>query len=172
MEGSRHRRPDTEALREQQPASRRLGADDDPERPWDETAKLAADWIWQRSEIEGESPLLVTNTFQNARGIDVLEEIARSGGQATPQGTEHFNRGPVLAYVPTERTLELALNLAHGYSLVVVETDSFPLSEWAAAAGATNLLDGSTSVSALDSDVVHALDRAFFRRPERPDGVA
>lgn len=136
--------------------------DDDPERPWDEAAELAADWIWQRSEIEGEPPLLVTNTLQNARGIAVLEEIVRSRGQATPQGKERFNLGPVLAYVPTERTLELALNLARGYSLAVVETESFPLSEWAAAVGAINLLDGSTSTSTLDTDVADALDRAIF----------
>jgi hypothetical protein len=37
--------------------------DDDPERPWDEAAELAADWIWERSEVEGAKPLLVTNTF-------------------------------------------------------------------------------------------------------------
>ena len=98
--------------------------DDDPERPWDEAAELAADWIWQRSEIEDQAPRLVTNSFQNARGIGVLEDIVRTGGQTTPQGKDRFSRGPVLAYVPTERTLELALNLARGYSRAVVETDS------------------------------------------------
>jgi len=136
--------------------------DNDPTRPWSEAAELAADWVWQRSKIEGKSPLLVTNTFQNARGMGALEEIAKSGGQATPQGKKRFSHGPVLAYVPVERTLELALDLARGYSLVVVETDVFPLSEWAAAVGAVNLLDGSTSASALDADVSEALDRAIF----------
>lgn len=134
--------------------------DDDPERPWDEAADLAADWIWERSEIEGVTPLLVTNTFQNAVGIDCLEEIAREGGQATPQGKQRFDRGPVLAYVPDERTLKLALNLARGYSLAVVETVSFPLAEWAAGAGAVNLLDGSTSSSSLPDDVKVDLDHA------------
>ena len=136
--------------------------DDDPERPWDEAADLAADWIWERSEIEGVTPLLVTNTFQNAVGIDCLEEIAREGGQATPQGKQRFDRGPVLAYVPDERTLKLALNLARGYSLAVVETVSFPLAEWAAGAGAVNLLDGSTSSSSLPDDVKADLDHAVF----------
>ena len=136
--------------------------DDDPERPWDEAADLAADWIWERSEIEGVTPLLVTNTFQNAVGIDCLEEIAREGGQATPQGKQRFDRGPVLAYVPDERTLKLALNIARGYSLAVVETVSFPLAEWAAGAGAVNLLDGSTSSSSLPDDVKADLDHAVF----------
>jgi hypothetical protein len=37
--------------------------DDAPERPWEEAADLAADWIWERSRVEGIKPLLVTNTF-------------------------------------------------------------------------------------------------------------
>jgi hypothetical protein len=136
--------------------------DDDPERPWDEAADLAADWIWERSEVEGVTPLLVTSTFQNAVGIDCLEEIARNGGQATPQGKQRFDRGPVLAYVPDERSLKFALNLAHGHSLAVVESVSFPLAEWAAGAGAINLLDGSTSSSSLPDDVKADLDHAAF----------
>ncbi|GAB3540292.1 hypothetical protein GCM10027403_29850 [Arthrobacter tecti] len=136
--------------------------DDDPERPWDEAAELATDWIRERSEAEGVKVLLVTNTFQNARGIESLEQIAREGGQATPQGKERFERGPVLAYVPDERTLKLALNLARGYSLAVVETVSFPLAEWASDSGAINLLDGSTNASNLSDDVKADLDHALF----------
>jgi hypothetical protein len=136
--------------------------DDDPERPWDEAAELAATWIWERSEVEGVTPLLVTNTFQNALGIDCLEEIAEKGGQATPQGKQRLNRGPVLAYVPYERTLKLALDLARGYSLAIVETGSFPLAEWAAGAGAINLLDGGTSSSNMPDDVRVDLDRTVF----------
>ncbi|MGX5769756.1 hypothetical protein ACWKWN_03280 [Microbacterium trichothecenolyticum] len=32
--------------------------DDDPKRPWEEAADLAAAWIWARSEIEGVLPLV------------------------------------------------------------------------------------------------------------------
>lgn len=136
--------------------------DDDPERPWDEAADLAANWIWERSEVEGVKPLLVTNTFQNARGIESLEEIAREGGQATPQGKERFDRRPALAYVPDERTLKLALHLARGYSLAVVETVSLPLAEWGAGADAINLLHGSTNAGGLSDDVKSDLDHAVF----------
>ena len=136
--------------------------DDDPQRPWDEAADLAATWIWERSEIEGFPPLLVTNTFQNAAGIRSLTEIAQHGGQATPQGKERFDRGPAIAYVPIERTLDLALDLARGYSLVVVETESFPLAEWAAAAGAINLLDGIVSSSSIPAEALQDLDHAVF----------
>lgn len=136
--------------------------DDDPQRPWEDAADLAADWIWERSGIEGVPPLLVTNTFQNAVGIDCLEEIARKGGQATPQGKQRFDRGPVLAYVPDERTLKLALDLARGHSLAVVETVRFPLAEWAAGAEAISLLDGTTSSSGIPEDVRSDLDHAVF----------
>lgn len=136
--------------------------DDDPQRPWEDAAGLASDWIWERSRIEGVFPLLVTNTFHNAVGIDCLEEIARKGGQATPQGKQRFDRGPVLAYVPDERTLKLALDLARGHSLAVVETVRFPLAEWAAGAEAISLLDGTTSSSSIPEDVKADLDHAVF----------
>lgn len=136
--------------------------DDNPERPWDEAAGLAADWIWERSETEGVEPLLVTNTLQNAWGIERLEEIIQAGGQATPQSKKRFDRGPVLAYVPDERTLNLALDLARGYSIAVVETVSFPLAEWAAGVGAVNLLDGSASAGNLSDVVIADLDHAVF----------
>lgn len=135
--------------------------DDDPERSWGEAADLAADWIRERSGVEGVPPLLVTNTFQNARGIESLTEIAR-GGQATPQGKKEFDPGPVLAYVPDERALDLALSLARGFSLAVVETKRCPLAEWAAAAGAVNLLDGGLTVTEIPDDVRSDLDHVIF----------
>jgi len=136
--------------------------DDDPSRPWDEAAGLAAEWIWSRSEEEGVKPLLVTNSLKNASGIACLEEIARDGGQSTPQSRGKFERGPVLAYAPDERTFELALNLARNYSLAVVETVNFPLAEWAASSEAINLLDGSTSASSVPDEVKADLDHAVF----------
>jgi len=136
--------------------------DDDPTRPWDEAADLAADWIWERSEIEGVLPMLVTNTFQNGVGIASLSEISTQGGQATPQSKGRFDPGPVLAYVPTERTVNLALDLAREHSLVVVETDSFPLREWASAAGALNLISGALNSTTIPADVASDLDRAIL----------
>ncbi len=136
--------------------------DDDAQRPWEEAADLAAEWIWERSDEEGAEPLLVTNTFQNGRGIRSLSEIAGRGGHATPQGKERYNAGPVLAYVPDARTLNFALGLAHGYSLAVVESTRFPLAEWAAGADAINLIDGRASQSSIPDDVRKDLDRAVF----------
>lgn len=136
--------------------------DDDPERPWEDAADLAAAWTWHRSDIEGVKPILVTNTLQNAVGIESLHAIARAGGQATPQGERRFDRGPVLAFAPLDRTLKLALDLARGSSLAVVESVRFPLAEWAAGAEAINLLDGRTTSSSLPNDVKADLDSAVF----------
>lgn len=136
--------------------------DDDPHRPWDDAAALAAEWIWERSEVEGVPPLLVTNTLKSGTFMPVLDEIARAGGHAAPLGKDRFDRGPVLAYVPVEKTLRYAMDLARGYSLAVVETTSFPIAEWASGAAAVNLLDGSTSTSSIPDDVKHDLDSAIF----------
>lgn len=135
--------------------------DNDPERPWEDAADLAAEWIWQRSTEEDAAPLLVTNTFQNGRGIRSLQKVAQEGGHASPQGRDRFDAGPVLAYVADARTLDFSLDLAHGYSLVVVESVSFPLAEWAAGASALNLLDGTTTGSAIPEDVKQDLDFAI-----------
>lgn len=135
--------------------------DDDPERPWDEAADLAAEWIWARAEEEGKQPMLVTNTFQNGFGIASLNEITGAGRQATPRSRGRFEPGPVLAYVPVEKALDLALDLARESSLVVVETINFPVSEWAAAIGAFDLIHGLVSLSAIPDDVRADLEHAI-----------
>ncbi|MCJ1709551.1 hypothetical protein [Microbacterium sp. VKM Ac-2923] len=123
---------------------------DDHDRPWEEAANLASEWIWQRSQEEETLPLLVTSTLQNGRDIQSLVEIAVTCGHATPRGKQRFIVGPVIAYLPDARTLDLATGLAYMHSLVVVETARFPLLDWATGAGAVNLLDmqSTTSVTA------------------------
>lgn len=137
--------------------------DDDPHRPWDDAAELAAQWIWERSDIENEPPLLVTNALASAQGIASLEDIARAGGHTTPQSrNRRFTPRPVLAYVPDPRSLRLAIDLARGHSLAIVEGSLFPLAEWAAAADAINLLTGRQSATDLDARVRKDLDLVIF----------
>jgi hypothetical protein len=122
---------------------------DDRDHSWEDAAKLAAAWIWERSRIEGVQPCLVTSTLQNARGISSLKEIAEAGGQVTPRSKSQPDHRPVLAYLPNEDALKLALDLARGYSLAIVETIGFPIAEWAAGSGAIHRLDGSTCQGGL-----------------------
>lgn len=137
--------------------------DDDPHRDRADAAELAADWIWQRSEIEGAAPVLVTNTQRaGGFGIDSLDEIARAGGYTTPRSRTRLDRAPVLVFVPYEQSLQCAMDQARGFSLVAVETKGFVLAEWAAGADAVNLLTDETSTSAIPDDARKDLDSAMF----------
>jgi hypothetical protein len=137
--------------------------DDDPERPWEDAISLAAQWLWKRSEAEGMPPLLVTNA-KNAAGWGYVDfdEIIRAGGHATPQSRTHHDRGPVLAFAPTKRSLHLAMNLARGHSLAIVEGSLLSLREWAATAGAVNLITGQTAESRLAPEVRDDLESVIF----------
>lgn len=136
---------------------------DDPERDWAEAAAIAADWLWQRSQIEGVPPVLVTNTQKaGGPGLGVLDEIARAGGHTTPRSRTRLDPAPVLAYVPYAESLQCAMDQARGFSLVAVETKRFPLAEWAAGAGAINLLTHETSPSAIPDNVRDDLDSVMF----------
>lgn len=136
--------------------------DDVEDRPYEHAIALAADWIWERSQDEDLAPLLVSNA-QNAAsfGYADLDEIIRAGGHATPQSRNRPDRGPVLAFVPDERSLHFAMGLARGHSLVVVE-GSTPLAEWAASAAAINLLTGEVTTSEIDDDVRKDLNSVIF----------
>jgi hypothetical protein len=134
----------------------------DPKRPWDEAIAPAAEWIWGRSEVEGLPPVLVSNTKSAAgMGHADLDDIIRAGGHATPQSSAQYDHGPVLAFVPDERSLHFAMNLARGYSLALVE-GRFSLAEWAAHAKATDLLTGQNATPQISEDVRRDLDFAIL----------
>jgi hypothetical protein len=67
--------------------------DDDPHRPWEEAADLAAGWLWERSEIEGVEPCLVTNVQGACMDISSLADIAGVGGCASPRSRSPFDPG-------------------------------------------------------------------------------
>ncbi|WP_018599570.1 hypothetical protein [Mycobacterium sp. 155] len=136
---------------------------DDPTRPWADAIGLAAQWIWRRSEAEAAPPLLVTNAKNAARfGYTDFEDIIRAGGHATPQSRTIHDPGPVLAFAPTERSLHLAMNLARGHSLAIVEGSLLSLSEWAATANALNLLTGKVTASRITPEVRDDLESVIF----------
>jgi hypothetical protein len=135
--------------------------DNDPHRPWDDAAELAADWIWDRADEEHAAAIAVTNTLQIELPAS-LEAIAQRGGRATPQAKGRPQPGPVVVYVPDERTLRTAMDLARGFSLVAIEGSLFSLSQWAAGVGAVNLLDGSISTTDLPPQILKDLDSAVL----------
>ena len=116
--------------------------DDDPTRDWEVAARLATAWVNDCCQSEGAIGVLVTNTMDSL-GVGALDDFAsrhvrtsrRAGRQRVAAGAR-----PVLSYVPLEKELEFAMNLARGSSLAVVETVSFPLRGWASWFGAWDLL--------------------------------
>lgn len=137
--------------------------DDVEDRPWEVAIALAADWIWERSQDEGLAPMLVSNAQKTGgTGYVDLDEIIRAGGHSTPKSRTRFDRGPVLAFVPDERSLHLAMGLARDYSLAVVEGSRLPLTEWAAGVAAINLSTGQPTTSQVPADVRKDLDSVIF----------
>ena len=107
--------------------------DDDPTRDWDIAARLAAAWVDDRCQHEGATGVLVTNTMDYL-GVPALDAFASRHVRTSPRVTRQrvgSGVGPVLSYVPHEKELETAMNLARGSSLGVVETVSFRLLGWA-----------------------------------------
>jgi hypothetical protein len=60
--------------------------DDDPKPPWEEAADVAADWIWERSEIEG-TPPFGDQHLPKRGGINRLEELARREASHPPRAS-------------------------------------------------------------------------------------
>jgi hypothetical protein len=134
--------------------------DDDPQRPWDDAAALAADWIWAQADDISSTPMLVTFSFQNGERIDALQGLEHVTTRSPGSVTGLVGR-PVLAYVPEARTLALAHRHARNAALCVVESVSFPLHGWAREVGAVNLLNGDR-LQRLDSFANELLEHLQF----------
>jgi hypothetical protein len=118
--------------------------DDDPERPWNDAADLAAEWIVAESKRRGVEPLLVTPTQSQWRmGPEIVRVFANRFEATTPRSARaRFGHRPVLAYVPDYDTFHLAAGYARDSALAVVEADSDPVVGWAMEVGALNLITG------------------------------
>ncbi|MFD8789461.1 hypothetical protein [Streptomyces vinaceus] len=140
--------------------------DDDPERDWQVAADLAVAWVRQECVEQGAVGVLVLNAFGAEQSIPSLQRFAAEHVVTTPRAArERVGRGagPVLAYVPNERTLDFAASLARGSSLVVVESlHGFPLQGWARQLRAIDLTRPDEQPEQLDSELAAAIDRLDF----------
>jgi hypothetical protein len=137
--------------------------DGEPDRDWDVAVCLAVDWIErQRARApEGATAMLVTNTVGVESSVPSLARFAQRHRHTTPRSRGHVGRGvgPVLAYVPDARAMELAISLASGSSLVVVEGDFLPVRGWALEVGAVDLTMPDDQPKALDPRPAEAIER-------------
>ncbi|MBT2439783.1 hypothetical protein J7E93_06535 [Streptomyces sp. ISL-36] len=140
--------------------------DDDPERDWVIAADLAVEWVRQECADQGASGVLVLNAFGVEQNIPSLRRFAAEHAVTTPRASRDRvarGKGPVLAYVPDEKTLDFAASLARGSSLAIVESvHGFPLEGWARQLGAIDLTRPDEQPEQLDSELAAAIDRLDF----------
>jgi hypothetical protein len=137
--------------------------DDDPHRDWEDAAALAVDWVLEQAVSLSSRPVLVTNAFGIESNVPSLQRLLAYAEQVTPRsrrgvaGSGHA----VLAYVPLEDALALAIPLARGGALGVVESSELPVRGWAREVGAVDLTTGQTS-EPFGTEVAEELDRVLF----------
>lgn len=137
-----------------------------PERTgmdWDEAARIGVAWVERESVQQGRPALLMT-VAKNSLGLGSLATFATRHDWTTPRSsyrTSVAHGRPVLVYVPDERTLQVAAGYARGSSLCAIEGFGTPLSGWARATGAIDLLGGSAT-EALQPELTEALERLHF----------
>lgn len=140
--------------------------DDDPHRDWEVAAGLAVDWIRQECRQQGATGVLVLNGFGVEQQISSLRRFAAEHTVTTPRASRDRvvrGSGPVLAYVPDEKTLDFAARLARRSSLAVVESiHGFPLQGWARQIGAVDLTRPDEQPEPLHPALAEAIDRLAF----------
>ncbi|CAL9676408.1 hypothetical protein ACFW40_33320 [Streptomyces sp. NPDC058807] len=140
--------------------------DDDPERDWEIAADLAVKWVRRECAEQSADGVLVLNAFGVEQQIPSLRRFAAEHTVTTPRASRDRvgrGKGPVLAYVPDERTLDFAASLARGSSLAIVESiHGFPLEGWARQLGAIDLTRPHEQPEQLNSELTEAIDRLVF----------
>ncbi|MFJ9668721.1 hypothetical protein ACIRPP_29630 [Streptomyces sp. NPDC101219] len=121
------------------------------------------DWVRQECHEQGATGVLVLNGFGVEQQVPSLRRFAAEHAVTTPRASrDRIARGvgPVLAYVPDEKTLDFAARLARGSSLAVVESiHGFPLQGWARQLGAVDLTRPDEQPVPFDSEVAEAIGR-------------
>lgn len=139
---------------------------EDPFSGWDAAAEPAVAWVLAEAERQGTEPLLVTTQKDTQRGgPEAIVSFARRypattpGGEGSVRGGRRRAPGPVLAFLPDYRAMELAVLYARGSSLAVVEFPTDRLTGWAIETGAVNLLTGQPTPDHRTERQREALDR-------------
>jgi hypothetical protein len=132
------------------------------DRTFDASAAIAMRWAEQSAAARGRSAVLVTDRIGEYHGRELFESY-RAGRHASPRSTRlQVEVGAVIAHVPTPKALDLAMRLADGTALVVVEHPApRRLTGWARTVGARDLLTGETA-PALEPALAKHLDSLVF----------
>ncbi|MEV5207634.1 hypothetical protein AB0K35_09170 [Micromonospora sp. NPDC053740] len=132
------------------------------DRTLEAAAAIAMEWAEPTAVAHQRPAVLVTDRIGEYHGHDLFERY-RKGRHVSPRSNRlTFRPGAVIAHAPSPTALHLAMRLADGVALAVVEHPApWRLSGWARALGARDLLTGQTA-PALDPKLVEYLDALLF----------
>lgn len=125
---------------------------------------LAVDWIERECADQQTTGVAIISRKGDLSGYSApLREFAARHEATTKRGSapRRTTPGPVLAYNLLFDDLAYAESLARGSALCATEWPDVPLTGWAAARGALNLVTGDITPQPAD-EVVSLLDRLHF----------
>jgi hypothetical protein len=131
------------------------------DRTLEVAAAIAMTWAEAAAAVRRRPAVLVTDVIGEYHGHEPFERYRR-GRHVSPRSSSlGFRPGAVIAHVPTPKALDLAMRLADGTALAVVEHPSpWRLEGWARVVGARNLLTDETAT--LDPKLVGHLEHLVF----------
>lgn len=107
-----------------------------------------AGWFQRNSDNYQKRALLIPQKADVAHPDPILAQYISNGNVGSLKGTSATPGGPVLALVPTHKLLSVAVHLADGQLLGVVEHAPGEVAGWATATGALNLATGEPTPKA------------------------
>ncbi|MFG1955035.1 hypothetical protein [Micromonospora sp. NPDC048830] len=133
------------------------------DRTIEDAAAVAMKWAEHAAAERGRPAVLVTDLLGEYHGRKLFDGYRRDGRHVSPRSTALAARpGAVIAHAPTPKALDLAMRLAHGTALAVVEHPApRRLFGWARIVGARDLLTGEPA-AALDPQLVERLEHLMF----------
>lgn len=125
--------------------------------------ELAVEWLLRHADEEDLDPVVFVNASKAADGFSApFSKLIRRYGHSYPLDRSKPRRLPVVALYPDARSLHMAMEMARGSSLVVIESISLPLHGWAAATGAIDVTGAHVAENLVAPEAREALDHALF----------
>jgi hypothetical protein len=126
---------------------------------WDDAADLAVAWVRNECAEQGSPGLVLYQTLHDLDSCpSSLVRFTQQNRRATLRSrVRGFHSGPVLAYLPSYRGVEIAANYARGSSLCVIEGSLDPLLGWAMEVQALDLTTGETTPDTRSAEMRESL---------------
>lgn len=125
--------------------------------------EVAVNWLLERADDEATDPVVFVNASKSANGFSApFNDLIGRYSYTYPLDRSKPRQVPVLALYPDARSLHMAMEVARGSSLMVIESIRRPLHGWAAATGAIDVTGAHEPTGVLSDEARVALDHALF----------